>query len=396
MIPGFNRTAIMIKHMLQRVTSGGEYLPVIDGLRCVAILAVVMFHLEDYVVHKHFHLDKSEYSTTWVHRILHTGGCGVPLFFTISGFILGLPFIEARMGSRPPVRLSSYYLRRITRLEPPYLANLCIMTVLLCLVKGIPWQELVPHFVASALYVHGLYYGTMSTINFVAWSLEVEAQFYILAPLIAGILFAPSRSPRRIAVVLLLGLLIAAKFVSGGQIVRSWPACILNHLDQFVMGFLLADIFACDWQGCPSSRILGDVWAVIGWAGVLLTQLHSDWKVLLPIATGLAFWGTFQSRWIKAILTWSPITLTGGMCYTVYLYHFAILSALGRVLANYCNTEEYALSMLVHTATMVPLIWGVCAVLYIGLEKPFMGWRTYGWFQQNRSTCANSVSAKIA
>jgi peptidoglycan/LPS O-acetylase OafA/YrhL len=317
LVRSVNGFLAILPRVLSRVTSGGRYLPVIDGLRCIAIVAVVMYHLEDYVVHKHPQWDRTDYAATWMHRVLHTGGCGVPLFFAISGFILGLPFIEARQGQRAPVPLSRYYWRRVTRLEPPYLINLAIMCLLLTMVKDFTWDEMWPHLLASAVYVHGLVYGTMSTINFVAWSLEVEVQFYLLAPLLAVMFYRPSRWIRRGLLISTMTVLILAKQFNNGPLVTSWPTALINHLDHFLVGWLLADLFATDWQGDPVQHRKWDFVALIGWAGVLTTQLVYGLNVWLPVATFVAFAGSLRGRWSHRLLSQRPLVLIGGMCYTI-------------------------------------------------------------------------------
>jgi peptidoglycan/LPS O-acetylase OafA/YrhL len=134
--------------------------------------------------------------------IAEHGYRGVNLFYVISGFILGVPFAEHRLLGQPPVSLPRYFLRRLTRLEPPYVLNLLICAALL-LATGSSIAGLLPHFAASAFYVHNLWYGEQSLINPVAWSLEIEVQFYCLAPLLA-VLFSIRSRFWRMAV--LLGL----------------------------------------------------------------------------------------------------------------------------------------------------------------------------------------------
>src|SRR5262245_10743057 len=58
------------------------------------------------------------------------GRYGVQLFFIISGFILALPFAAERLAGARPVRLKAFYLRRLTRLEPPYFLVLTIFFLL--------------------------------------------------------------------------------------------------------------------------------------------------------------------------------------------------------------------------------------------------------------------------
>src|SRR5687768_7994733 len=60
------------------------------------------------------------------------GGYGVSIFFMISGFILSLPFAKNHFDKRPdrkPISLKRYYLRRLVRLEPPYLIALIIFFI---------------------------------------------------------------------------------------------------------------------------------------------------------------------------------------------------------------------------------------------------------------------------
>lgn len=372
-------TATTVHHALSRVTSGGRFIPAIDGLRCIAILAVVLYHLEDYVVHKHPHWNTADYATTWLHRVLHIGGCGVPLFFAISGFILGLPFIEARLGQRPKVKLSSYYWRRVTRLEPPYLINLAVMAILLVLVKDASFDELWPHWLASAGYVHGLIYGTMSTINFVAWSLEVEVQFYLIAPFLAAGLYAPSRWMRRGLVASVIGVLMVGKIANGGPLITSWSFALPNYLDHFLVGLLLADIYASDWNGAPSLHGNGDLLALAGWGGVLATQLVNGMYYWLPVFTFIAFAGSLRGQYSRKLLTQPLIVVIGGMCYTIYLYHFALISAAGRFLIGLWPNAGYVPTLALHVAVLVPLVLVVSAVLFWLFEKPFMAWRGVGW-----------------
>src|SRR5207248_8852502 len=108
-------------------------------------------------------------------------------FFVISGFILGLPFASFYRGLGPQVSLRQYFLRRLTRLEPPYILNLAVFFALKVASQQYGFRELLPHFLSSCFYLHNLVYADESLVNTVTWSLEIEVQFYVLVPLLAGL-----------------------------------------------------------------------------------------------------------------------------------------------------------------------------------------------------------------
>jgi peptidoglycan/LPS O-acetylase OafA/YrhL len=112
---------------LRRTTSSGRFLPEIDGVRFLSISWVVLFHAIAQVGFKlHEHLPDSH---LW--QIIGVGKFGVWIFFSLSGFILALPFAEWRICDGKPITLKRYYLRRLTRIEPPYLVNLAAVFALL-------------------------------------------------------------------------------------------------------------------------------------------------------------------------------------------------------------------------------------------------------------------------
>jgi len=159
----------------------------VDGLRFFAIMSVVFYHLNGYIQDYSTVKFATPPSNTFLSLVLAQGHYGVQLFFVISGFILALPFAEHYL-KRPTVpALGRYFKRRISRLEPPYIANLVLVFALLVLVKKGTFSILIPHLLASIVYLHNLIYRQASAINSVAWSLEVEVQFYILAPLINSV-----------------------------------------------------------------------------------------------------------------------------------------------------------------------------------------------------------------
>jgi len=130
-------------------------------------------------------------------------GSGVNIFFFISGFILAIPFFRDYVYNQKKVSLKHYYYRRLTRIEPPYIISLIFFLLVAIFLMRQPTIDALKHFAASAFYSHNVIYNHISTINPVAWTLEIEVQYYLIAPLIAVALFFKNRIARTISLLLL-------------------------------------------------------------------------------------------------------------------------------------------------------------------------------------------------
>lgn len=383
----------MLLQQLSRVTSSGRFIPVVDGLRFIAIMAVVLYHLEDYLVAESSGWDVALLRTGWLHRILHVGNAGVLLFFTISGFILTLPFADALCGSGKSATggLKRYYLRRVTRLEPPYLINLAVLFILLVLVLQRDVQELLPHLLASVFYVHTQVYGQLSEINFVAWSLEIEVQFYVLAPLLARVLFAARPAVRRSLIAVLIGAFIAWKMFALPANPRI-ALSLFGVLDHFLTGMLLADLYVTEWRKRPDRSWKWDLVSLVVWPSIVLTQQSLQTSPLLPALTFIAYTAAFRGVLIQRLLTQTPIVIVGGMCYTIYLYHFYIISFVGRYTLLWTDRLGYAYALVAQALLIVPVIIAGSGLLFWLFERPFMVWRP--WLRARPEVQAPEVAAR--
>jgi peptidoglycan/LPS O-acetylase OafA/YrhL len=119
-----------------RITSGGTFIPEIDGLRFFAIMSVVLYHLNEYLKIHGSEKFRQSTETSMLNLALSQGHFGVQLFFVISGFILAIPFAEHYMNKKGFPALGKYYMRRLTRLEPPYIANITVLFVFLLIIGG--------------------------------------------------------------------------------------------------------------------------------------------------------------------------------------------------------------------------------------------------------------------
>ena len=359
--------------LFSRVTSSGTFIPEVDGLRFIAIFWVLAFHINgEYikVMGSNFpgQIDDSLYT-----HVLHTWDFGVQLFFVISGFILSLPFVRHYWGDAPKPRLGSYYLRRITRIEPPYVINLLLFTLLLVVVKGPPIYQLLPHLLASLCYSHNLVYQSVSTINFVTWSLEIEAQFYIAAPLLAFLFFNRSLRFRRVwlASIILASATLAWWLNNQFQVVHM---TLLGQLPYFLAGFLLAAWYSQSTEVKISRSYLWDALGLLAWVVMLILLMHKSFSstLALPFLVVGAYVCVFKGRIFGFILTRPAITTIGGMCYTIYLYHPFLKSALKHLLFPLRVSHLYWINSAFQVCALGTAIILVAAVCFLLFERPFM------------------------
>lgn len=356
-------------------------MPEIDGLRFVAIMSVLLYHVLGVISVRVL----GQWSpavlaeNSWMLRVVAHGNFGVPLFFVISGFILAKPFAEAHLQGTKPVQLQRYFLRRLTRLEPPYYINLLVL-FLIAMVCGIANRGSFGSLLASMFYVHNMVYNCQSRVNGVAWSLEVEIQFYILAPLLTSIFRIRSAAVRRslLVVGILLAGVASAAFIPAGVDGTRWQLSILNYLQYFLAGFLLLDLYITSSPQASGTQrsLLWDALGLIAWA-TMATVVSFDligWGVLLPLLVCVAYWSAFRGRASNWLFTCPLIYTIGGMCYTIYLWHQCLNFAWGkRALGlTWIGAAPLWLNVLIQFALEVPLILAGCAVLFVCFERPFM------------------------
>jgi peptidoglycan/LPS O-acetylase OafA/YrhL len=369
---------------LSRVTSAGELIPEIDGLRFIAISAVLFHHLlAMFLSGSGRGAEVRTYAQwfaaadqSWLVIPAYCGHFGVNLFFVISGFILALPFARRALNQKAAPDLKSYYLRRVTRIEPPYLISL----IAIFLIHWRQWgvgPELIPNLIASFFYSHNLVYGRESAINGVAWSLEIEIQFYLLTPLLVLMFRLRNAAARR---ALILALIVAFGVLSQWVIYPSGsarlPLSLLNFAHYFLTGFLLADLYLTGRLRSADKRLAWDS-VTLGAAAAIVATLtrFGQYYFLLPLMVGLLYAGFFLGRLSNAFARARWIVIIGGMCYTIYLYHILIISNLmTQTMPMASITRHFNLDFALQLLLILPAVFAGCALLFFFTEKPFMRW----------------------
>lgn len=351
---------------LRRQTSGRAYVPEVDGLRFIAILSVVLFHIAVQVREK----ANGNFIADAMDPVVHNGARGVQLFFVISGFILGLPFARHRLTNAPATRLRTYFLRRLTRLEPPYIVIILIRAALIVIALHQPLRAVFPHLLATLGYSHSLIYGYYSSINPPVWSLEVEIQFYCLAPLIAWILFSFPRATvlRRAALVLAIAAIgVAQRFLDpAGRI----HLTIVDSIQYFLAGFLLCDLYLVGWEKIRH-HWLWDLVCLPLWVWVF--WWNSSWyHVWMPLACIVLYIGAFKGPISRAFFR-NPIVATiGGMCYSIYLTHNLVLTAATALFRPISHAHPSIAAVWLTASVIALVVFGVGLMYYVLLERPCM------------------------
>ena len=357
---------------LRRVTSSGLFIPEVDGLRFIAIASVVLFHLTSPLVGNSGGGFSPPLGQDPVARILQKGNIGVRLFFVLSGFLLALPFATYHLNQGPPVSLRSYYLRRVTRIEPPYLISLLALFVLLVLQQKAVYP-LIPHLLASTFYVHNLVYGDGSTINFVAWSLEVEVQFYLIAPTLALLFGIRSVALRRSLIGSLVLIFTAIRYYCLLKEANRGLLSIFGYGQFFAAGFMLADFYLVSPVRIGKPALYWDIVSFIGWPMFILS-LQSE-KALFwtqPLFIFTLYLAVFRGAWLKKALSNPLVTSIGGMCYSIYLIHFVVIGSVWKLTGNFRAGNTFSSNFLLQSLLMLPAILLICTGFYLLIEKPCM------------------------
>lgn len=231
-------------------------------------------------------------------------------------------------------------------------------------------------YIASLLYLHGSFFHSDPIINGVTWSLEIEIQFYILAPLFGSLYRARSRAIRYTVII----LLVVVTTVIGHRFsdCRALTFSVVYYLPYFMLGFLLAEIYVDGWKELPTRAWMWDLASATGWTA-LIVLLHR-YPIRYPDLTNpfvlvfimLAYMGAMRGRASGYILTGAPIRMIGGMCYSVYLYHFTVIIILSKLTFQLVKGSSFSLNLLTQAALLLPAVMLISCAMFVVIERPCM------------------------
>ena len=322
--------------------------------------------------------------------LVRRGFLGVPIFFAISAFIVGLPFARYWLEGAKRVKISQFYTRRLTRLEPPYFFNLFLLWGIGAVLGYWTLQEKIPSLLGSLTYQHNLWFGHFSTVNSVVWSLEIEFQFYFLAPLLTYVFAIRSPLWRRTTIAAVALAVVLLRDPQNRRVELS----LLGQIEYFAVGFLLLDIYLARWKTAPPARRIWDWIGLVSWVGFFAFSRISEPQTrqsLLFALLLLAMVGSLGGVFLPRVLGNRWVCTFGGMCYSFYLCHQWLLVWMTPVLGTWSQSlGAFWKQFLAQTLIQLPVVTIITALLFVGVEKPFMrrDWpqRLVAWWRGLRSS----------
>lgn len=354
---------------LKRPNSGRSYIPFVDGIRFVAILPVVILHANERFLRYVYGEENLTGLNEQLNYLISRGAIGVMIFFALSGFVLALPFAK----SGYTFSYKKYFTRRLERLEPPYIFWMSLFAIIFIIKSGMGIGEMAGHYFSSIFYVHNIVYAEFPVINPVAWSLEVEIQYYIIAPFLAILYFnQKDLSFRRIFLAALIILFIVLQHVFGFQY-QPFRASILGQLQHFLVGLLAADLFVHSKNWVNKKAYLYDILGVASIIIMMFTWTDDLEKALLFSTALMGFFiSTLKGKIVPQILSYKWIPVIGGMCYTIYLTHLPLLELIYSLIDRIGYSTTYFSGLTISLIITLPIILLSSIIFYTVIERPFM------------------------
>ncbi|WP_374012384.1 acyltransferase family protein [Pseudoxanthomonas koreensis] len=363
------------------MSSAHVYRPDIDGLRAIAVLAVVLYH---------FGIGP-----------LHGGFVGVDVFFVISGYLItGIIHREIQAGT---FTFADFYERRIRRIFPALFAVLlATLAVGVWLLLPSDLARLGGATLATLAFVSNVlfsrqsgYFDTSSEYNPLlhTWSLAVEEQFYIGLPILLILIHKFART--RLKAVLAACCIVSFALCLLVQPLRPAYAFFLSPFRAWEL--LLGGLVAVGGMPAVAHRLPREcvaATALVVLGGSLLWieagRSFPGWQAAVPvIATALLLHtGAHGTSLVQRLLSWRPLVLVGLISYSLYLWHWPLA-----VFARYRNAME-PLTLQQGIALLIVALL-ISTASYRWIETPLRRRRSKGLHGWRRPVFPMAIAATL-
>lgn len=395
--------------------NGPKEIRALDGLRAVAALSIVLFHVMLFLQLEYTPLSQA-INHTWYYL-----STGVDLFFVLSGFLLFLPYARAMLDGRTAPKAREFYRRRALRILPAYYVCLAVLALAQWTTYATPVgaQNILAHIVL----LHDIAPAFNRTINGPFWTLAVEWQFYIVLPLIAwAVARFSAGSPRRMVAGVLgvIAVALALREVDALLAIHrsALPAPAApwidlaqrivigsqgKYLEVFGVGMLCGLIYTMLKRRpgaltSPRVRLAGV--ALLGLALLVYLlfapQVYERHNAILaafylalrptdvemiagPLVLGINYGALtlgvlLAPRLLRAPFEWWPLRFVGLISYSLYLWHESIIN----LIYPHVQVTGSLLRVLAALAIGVFVAIPFAYVSYQLVERPFLRWRRAG------------------
>jgi peptidoglycan/LPS O-acetylase OafA/YrhL len=305
----------------------GGHVPALDGIRGLAVLLVLIFHVFQVEPVPSHPVLRMGYAATLF------GQTGVDLFFVLSGFLITGILLDSRASRR---YFTNFYGRRTLRIFPLYYGSLVLFLVVLPRLVDVHVSGLSPvwfwTFSTNVAATHGLNAGGLGHY----WTLAIEEQFYLVWPFVV---FALSRAALIRACVASLVAAAALRVLVESRGISCFMITFCR-IDTLVLGALLALAArsprglpglarAAFWVGpvaiavalplCASMRGSGSIWL----QGVKYPLIAVFYAAIMVIGITAS-----AGSWAGRLVTLSPLRSLGKYSYGIYVFHPPLIEAL--------------------------------------------------------------------
>jgi peptidoglycan/LPS O-acetylase OafA/YrhL len=347
---------------IQRPSWLPSYIPELQGLRGIAVLAVVLYHCHP------------RFIGTWLYPASLWGWAGVNLFFVLSGFLITSILLEAR---NKPHYFRNFYGRRALRIWPVY-----VLVLIVCYLNA-PWFigptvwvaiRTAPWW-AYILFLQNLFHLTLPPALGPTWSLAIEEQYYILWAPLVRLLRAPW-----IMTLVLVSFLVAAPLFRMHHAAWITPTHTLTHIDGIAMGSLLA-------LALYTLTLNRRVWLAVGLVampvGFIAAATIAGGTAFLDTALTTLFAGAVLSAIastgartpLNAILSRGPLAWYGRISYGLYMTHIMVFVYFGWFDAR--MDHHGTAGSLAVVAFRLLACTAVATLLWFGFESRILRFKRY-------------------